>query len=155
MDGSGEIQIEVCGRFGTKPFPTPIALKVGIASNVRAGVQPLNGLRCQPVGDTSGWYIWAGEDWSDDPEFFAPLHIRHLDEWCSAAIPYLLLPNTVRHTACSCARQRPLVSQNASKPGRSDVGFPLWHSLEATTAQHQPPRPGDCARAVRTSTRFF
>ena len=67
MDGSGEIQIEVCGRLGAKPFPTPIALKVGIADNVLAGVQPLNGLRCQPVGDTSGWYIWAGEDWSTTP----------------------------------------------------------------------------------------
>jgi hypothetical protein len=92
MDVSVEIQIEVCGRFGSKPFPTPIALKVGIASNVRAGVRPLNGLRSQPVGDTSGWYIWAGEGWSDGPEFFAPPHIRHLDEWCPAVIPYLLLP---------------------------------------------------------------
>ncbi len=92
MDEASEAQIEVCGRFGASPFPTPIALKVGIASNVLHGLQPLNGLRCHPLGDTSGWFIWAGEELSDDPEFFAPLHIRHLDEWCPAAIPYLLLP---------------------------------------------------------------
>jgi hypothetical protein len=92
MDGTHETQVEVCGRFGAEPFPTPADLKAGIASNVRVGVQPLNGLRCHPEGDTSGWYIWAGEEWSDDPDFFAPLHSHHLAAWCPAVIPYLLLP---------------------------------------------------------------
>ena len=92
MDGTDEAQAKVCERYGIGPFRTPVTLKVGIASNVRDGVQPLNGLRCHPVGDTSGWYIWAGEEWSDDPDFFAPLHIHHLAEWCPAVIPYLLLP---------------------------------------------------------------
>jgi hypothetical protein len=50
MDGTHETQVEVCGRFGAEPFPTSADLKVGIASNVRDGVQPLNGLRCHPRG---------------------------------------------------------------------------------------------------------
>jgi hypothetical protein len=72
MDGTHETHVEVCGRFGAEPFPTPADLKVGIASNVRDGVQPLNGRSCHPEGDRSGWHIWAGEEWSDDPDFFAP-----------------------------------------------------------------------------------
>jgi hypothetical protein len=92
MDRTDDVQANVCERYGAGPFPTPPALKVGIASNVRDGGQPLNGLRCHPVGDTSGWYIWAGEEWSEDPDFFAPLHIHHLAAWCPAVIPYLLLP---------------------------------------------------------------
>jgi len=51
-----------------------------------------NGLRHEPEGDTSGWYIWAGEDLSEDPDFFVPLHVEHLAQWCPAAIPYLALP---------------------------------------------------------------
>ena len=86
------IQAEICRRSGAKPFPTPDDLKVGIALNVRDGIQPLNGLRCHPEGDTSGWYLWAGEEWSNDPNFFAPLHIHHLPLWAPAVIPYLLLP---------------------------------------------------------------
>jgi hypothetical protein len=92
MDGASGTQAEVCGRYGAQPFPTPDDLKVGIASNVRDGVQPLNGLRCRPEGDTSGWYIWAGEERSNAPDFFTPLHIHHLAAWCPAVIPYLLLP---------------------------------------------------------------
>ncbi|MBA3877977.1 MAG: hypothetical protein C0498_13850 [Anaerolinea sp.] len=63
----------------------------GVSHSVRPGVYPLNGLRHPPSGDTSGWYIWVGE-WADDPDFFAPLHIRHLVERCPQVLPYLALP---------------------------------------------------------------
>lgn len=66
--------------------------KVGIAKNVRDGIWPMNGLRHPVAGDTSGWYIWAGEELSDDPEFFVPLHVEHLAEWSPIVIPYLALP---------------------------------------------------------------
>jgi hypothetical protein len=92
MDEADEAQDEVCARFGVPPFPTSPELKVGIALNVRDGIQPLNGLRCRPEGDTSGWYLWAGEHLPDDPDFFVPLHVNHLAKWCPAVIPYLLLP---------------------------------------------------------------
>ncbi|OJW27033.1 MAG: hypothetical protein BGO49_23905 [Planctomycetales bacterium 71-10] len=92
MNDIPDAQAEVCRRFGVRPFPTPADLKIGVAFNVRDGVQPLNGLRLRPEGDTSGWYIWAGEEWSDDPDFFSPLCVHHLASWCPAAIPYVLLP---------------------------------------------------------------
>lgn len=84
-------QESVCNRFGVTPCACPSNLKVGISRNVREGVLPINGVRMAPEGDTTGWYIWAG-DWSDDPAFFDPLHVEHLDRWCAAVVPYLLLP---------------------------------------------------------------
>jgi hypothetical protein len=85
-------QKALCEKHGVEPVPAPPELKLGIAGNVRQGLQPLNGLRLRPEGDTSGWYIWAGDEWSDDPAFFIPLHIEHLPEWCPAAMRYLQLP---------------------------------------------------------------
>lgn len=67
-------------------------MKVGLAVNVASGLLPLNGLRHAPNGDTTGWYIWAGEELSQEPDFFEPVHVRHLDTRCPAAIPYLALP---------------------------------------------------------------
>lgn len=87
-----EQQQRVCARYGVEFTPPSSQLKVGIARNVREGILPLNGLRHPPVGDTSGWYIWAGEEPSADPDFFVPLHIEHLPEWCPLVIPYLGLP---------------------------------------------------------------
>jgi hypothetical protein len=55
-------------------------------------MMPINGLRHPPEGDTTGWYLWAGEELGADEGFFAPLCMAHLDEWCAPAIPYLGLP---------------------------------------------------------------
>jgi hypothetical protein len=71
---------------------SPSHLNLGIDPQVRVGAMPLNGLRHRPEGDTTGWYIWAGETLSDDPSFFQPVHVSHLGEWCPAVIPYLGLP---------------------------------------------------------------
>jgi hypothetical protein len=54
---------------------------------------PVNGLRHSPEGDTTGWYIWAGEGGpARGGDFFAPLHIEHLAECCPMVVPYLALP---------------------------------------------------------------
>jgi hypothetical protein len=44
-----------------------------------------------PQGDTNGWYIWAGEELRRDPDFFEPLHVSHLAEWCPAVTRFLAL----------------------------------------------------------------
>lgn len=82
----------MCSRFGVKPLPAEAGQKVGIAANVGSGLQPINGLRRHPEGDTTGWYIWAGEELSDDPDFFEPVHLEHLVSRCPEVLPYLLLP---------------------------------------------------------------
>lgn len=82
-------QKEVCKKYDSAFYEAPPTLKVGISLNVKEGVLPINGLRHPPEGETSGWYIWAGEEFSEDPDFFVPLHIEHLKEWCPLIIKYL------------------------------------------------------------------
>lgn len=85
-------QLAVCARFGVVPVDCPPELKVGIARNVLEQMLPINGLRHPPEGDTTGWYIWAGGEPSAREDFFEPLHVAHLSEWCPAVLPYLQLP---------------------------------------------------------------
>lgn len=93
MDDFWRLQQEdVCRRFSISSVPCPPHSKVGIALNVRSKLLPINGLRLKAEGDTTGWYIWAGSEISQDPDFFLPLHVEHLIEWCPLVIPYLLLP---------------------------------------------------------------
>lgn len=92
MNDTLDAQKRVCSKYGVQHVPASADLKVGISRNVREGVLPINGLRHPPEGDTTGWYIWAGEDMSSDPDFFVPLHVEHLSEWCPQLIPYLGLP---------------------------------------------------------------
>jgi hypothetical protein len=83
---------DLCKKYNAPWVASPEHLKVGIALNVRSGLQPLNGLRHPAEGDTTGWYIWAGEEFSSAPDFFQPLHVAHLAEWCPAVLRFLGLP---------------------------------------------------------------
>jgi hypothetical protein len=86
-------QKEICQKWQTDFLESPLDSKVGISENVKSGTLPINGLRMYPEGDTSGWYIWAGEELSKDNDFFKPLHILHLAEWIPNVDKYLgLLP---------------------------------------------------------------
>lgn len=82
----------VCSEHGVDPQPPQAGSKVGIAMNVRTNLRPLNGLRHAPEGDTNGWYIWAGEELEEDDDFFQPLHVEHIADWCPQVLPYLSLP---------------------------------------------------------------
>lgn len=84
-------QKRICSRFGAVYQYCDLNLKVGISLNVKDGSRPLHGLRIKEEGGTCGWYIWSGE-WSDDPDFFVPLHAIHLKEWAPIVLPYLGLP---------------------------------------------------------------
>jgi hypothetical protein len=85
-------QQELCKRYGQAWVASPDHLKVGIARNALTSMQPLNGLRHPVQGDTTGWYIWAGEQYSEAADFFEPMHVAHLLEKCPAALKYLGLP---------------------------------------------------------------
>ena len=62
---------------------------VGVARNVVPGAVPLNALRHPVEGNVCGWYIWAGEELPDDPEFFRPMHVSHLADRCPELLRYL------------------------------------------------------------------
>lgn len=85
-------QEQVCARFGAQFFGCDPHQMVGISRNVREGARPINGVRFRPEGDTCGWYIWGGEEWSDAPDFYVPLHAKHLEQWAPLVLPYLGLP---------------------------------------------------------------
>jgi hypothetical protein len=86
------LEKQVCAKYGLPHFPSPAHLRVGIALNVREGLLPLNGLRHPPQGDMTGWYIWAGETFSQEPDFFQPLHVAHVAAWCPEVLRFLGLP---------------------------------------------------------------
>jgi hypothetical protein len=82
------IQKSVCSRFQTKFVESKNELKVGIALQT-LGQTPLNALRHPIEGDTTGWYIWAGEQMSEEVNFFQPLHVEHLSNYVPELLPYL------------------------------------------------------------------
>lgn len=85
-------QQALCNQHGVEWCEAQSELKLGIALATLDGRMPVNGLRHPPEGDTTGWYLWAGEQWSDDPDFFQPLCVAHLEQYCPLALKYLGLP---------------------------------------------------------------
>jgi hypothetical protein len=84
-------QQRVCQRFGVDFRPPLLLSNVGIALHT-LGQQPVNGLRHPEEEGTCGWYIWCGEEMSDDQGFFHPVCLEHLSQYCPEIIPYLGLP---------------------------------------------------------------
>lgn len=85
-------QTNLCKKYNLPHVPSLMDHKVGISLNVKDGITPINGLRHPPEGDTTGWYIWAGEELDHSSDFFKPLHVKHIHEWCPDIIKYLGLP---------------------------------------------------------------
>jgi hypothetical protein len=87
---SVEEQRQVCDAHGAPCEPPDPSSRVGIALHT-LHLTPLHGLRTPPHVDMCGWYLWGGE-WSDEPDFFQPLCVRHLPERCPLAVRFLGLP---------------------------------------------------------------
>lgn len=85
-------QRAVCKRVGADYWPVDGDLTAGVARNIESNQVPVNGLRHPPESGTNGWYIWAGEEFDDSPEFFSALHVRHIPEIRPEVAPYLALP---------------------------------------------------------------
>lgn len=93
-----EIQIEqrgICNTYTAKFTPTPGEVKSGFATSTN-GLLPINGLRHPVTGDTSGWFIWCGEEFSLATDFFAPLCTSHLYEEYPEIAKLLGLPHGYR-----------------------------------------------------------
>lgn len=89
MASLSQIQRETCLRFGASFVASAGHLKIGISKTFNPAQFPLNGLRHPPEAGTTGWYIWSGEQFSADPDFFAPLHVSHLENRCPEIMKYL------------------------------------------------------------------
>ena len=86
-----EEQRRVCATHGCDFVPVTGGDKVGLALST-LGTEPINGLRHPVVGDTTGWYVWAGDQLSDSAEFFQPTCVDHLIEKLPAVADFLALP---------------------------------------------------------------
>jgi hypothetical protein len=87
-----ESQMQVCKKYGARFDPAALGSKLGIAFNVRESILPLNGLRHFSTEETNGWYIWAGETLLSTDDFFQPMHIEHISNWCPSIVKFLALP---------------------------------------------------------------
>lgn len=83
-----DLMAAVCARHGAPYVATSLDAMAGVARNVGSGLLPLNGLRHRR-GTTSGWFVWAGDELSDDSDFFAPTHLHHLVDRCPEVLPML------------------------------------------------------------------
>jgi hypothetical protein len=73
------LQKKICEKYGTQYSWLAADSKLGFAISTK-GKTPINGLRHLPQGETCGWFIWCGTEFSDAPDFFVPLHARHVFE---------------------------------------------------------------------------
>jgi hypothetical protein len=84
-------QQAICAKFETEFAPCNSGDKLGIAIET-IGKFPINGLRHIAENGTCGWYIWCGEELSNDADFFKPLHVSHINKYLPEIEQYLGLP---------------------------------------------------------------
>jgi hypothetical protein len=68
-------QRALCAERNAEFLATPGSSGFALAT---VGLLPVNGLRHPATSETNGWYIWCGEQFSSEPDFFGPLHASHL-----------------------------------------------------------------------------
>lgn len=86
-----DLQQRICRTFGAAFDPPAQRSKVGIALHTLDRV-PIHGVRLMPTDTTSGWYIYAGDAWSNADDFYQPLCVEHLGKYCKFALPFICLP---------------------------------------------------------------
>ncbi len=91
MQDLDQRQRAVCTRYGAHFDPPRNDTRLGIALQTLTQV-PINGLRQLPDEGTSGWYVWAGGEMGEAPDFFQPLCLEHLHTHCALVLPFLALP---------------------------------------------------------------
>jgi hypothetical protein len=64
---------------------------VGVSKDFFEKKAPINALRHRPEGQGNGWFLWTGGEILNDPSFFEPLHIEHLEEKFPEILKYLAL----------------------------------------------------------------
>ena len=89
MSSLSDAQKSICQNFGADFLQCDESLKIGISRDFDPRRFPVNGLRHLPSGDAAGWYIWSGEKFSEAPDFFVPLHAKHVRQRYPEVARYL------------------------------------------------------------------
>jgi len=90
MESLDEQRRGVCRDRGADCLPPELGSMVGIALHTLDRL-PIHGVRLPPTETTCGWYIHGGES-SDADDFYRPLCVEHLAEYCAFVLPLLALP---------------------------------------------------------------
>ena len=85
-------QQDLCDKHGLDWTAADKELIIGLADNILTDMMPINGLRHPQENGTTGWYIWAGQDFSNADDFFKPFCVEHLTDIKPEVIKYLGLP---------------------------------------------------------------
>ena len=72
-------QKATCARYGALFVPACASVNSGFAIQTEGKV-PINALRHPVTTDTTGWYLWCGELYSNESNFFEPVHTGHIYE---------------------------------------------------------------------------
>ena len=86
-----ELQRRVCDAYGAAFTPPSPGSKVGIALQTM-NRSPIRAVRVPPTETTCGWFLFAGDEWSDDEDFYQTLCVEHVPDHCEIALPFLALP---------------------------------------------------------------
>ena len=86
-----EAQASTCKERGVELVPATNTAISGLAKST-LGLSPVNGLRHPLQNNTSGWYVWCGEEFSTSADFFAPVHTKHLYDELPPIARFLALP---------------------------------------------------------------
>jgi len=87
-----EEQRALCVEHDVTWTATDRQMIVGVADNALTNQLHLNGLRLKQSDGTSGWYLWAGTELSDAPDFFKPRCAEHLLDLQPSLLKFLGLP---------------------------------------------------------------
>ncbi len=87
-----EEQEALCTKYGAAATLISLRQTVGFARDFDLQVLPANGVRYAPEGNATGWYLWTGPELSEDPDYFLPVAVEHLEELCPDLLKYLALP---------------------------------------------------------------
>src|SRR3989344_3562444 len=85
-------QQEICKKYNTDFMPPDSEDIIGMSDNTNGRNMPINGMRHHAKDDSSGWYVYSGNEQSRADDFFKPHHIKHIYGRCPQIIKYLALP---------------------------------------------------------------
>ncbi len=86
-------QTLICSKYDLDVHQTFLDSFVGVAlSTFNKSNDPINGLRyASKPNENVAWFVWQGE-YSEEEDFFKPIHAKHLLNLCPPLINYLGLP---------------------------------------------------------------
>lgn len=82
-------QNTLCKKYNAEYLEAAPGTIVGVAKDFSMAKMPINGLRHPREKNASGWYIWSGDEYSSEQDYFEPMHLSHVVAKYPFLLPYL------------------------------------------------------------------